>query len=252
MTVYRVDMAYDGSGFRGYAKQPNVRSVQGDFEAALGRIVPNVDTIVAGRTDAGVHADGQVVSFETDHELDRVRVLRSLNKMLNPEIAINELSTVPNGFHARFSAVTRTYRYRIDNGPVVDPQWRWRAWHLAHDLDVAAMGAVAELFLGLHDFASFCRAIEGRSTERTVLSVDWRRTNDRIIEFEICASSFCQQMVRSLVDVCVDVGRGRIPADEVPRILEARDRSTTGGAAPARGLTLWHVGYGEGQSRQPG
>ena len=105
------------------------------------------------------------------------------------------------------------------------------------------MDAVAQGFIGLHDFASFCRAIEGRSTERTVLSVAWRRQSDRIIEFEISASSFCQQMVRSLVDVCVDVGRNRIGADEVPRILETGDRSTTGGAAPARGLTLWNVGY---------
>ncbi len=238
-----MDLAYDGSGFRGYARQLNVRTVQDDLEGALHRVVPGVETVVAGRTDAGVHADGQVVSFESDQNLDIERLLRSLNKMLNPEIAITALSAAADGFNARFSAISRTYRYRIDNGRVLDPQWRHRAWRVAYALDIEAMAAAAEHFEGLHDFASFCRAAPGRSSERTVLATEWRYLQDGILEFEVTASSFCHQMVRAMVVACVEVGRGRLHPEAIPRFLQARDRSTTGGAAPPHGLTLWRVGY---------
>lgn len=244
MSVYRIDFAYDGSGFRGYARQLNVRTVEEDLETALHRIVPGVRTVVAGRTDAGVHADGQVASFETDQSIDVTRLGRSLNKMLNPEIAIQAISSAPEGFSARFSAVSRTYRYRIDNGPVLDPHWRHRAWHIAHTLDLEAMNSAAQHFVGLHDFAAFCRAAERRSTIRTVLKAEWTRTDERMVEFEVLASSFCHQMVRGLVAVCVDVGRGNVDPAGIPDLIESRDRSTTGGAAPARGLTLWRVAYG--------
>lgn len=246
MTVYRIDLAYDGTGFRGYAKQPKVRTVQGDFEAALHKILPNTDTVVAGRTDAGVHADGQVLSFETDQSLDTDKLLRSLNKMLNPQIAISAVAPVPDGFSARFSAVSRTYRYRIDTGRTLNPHWHHRAWHVPDSLDLEAMQSAATHFIGRHDFASFCRAVVGRTTERDVLATDWRYIDDRILEFEIVASSYCQQMVRSLVALCVDVGAGRIPAAAVPEIIVARDRAVIDGAvAPPHGLTLWKVSYGE-------
>ncbi len=243
MTVYRIDLAYDGAGFHGYARQAGVRTVQGDLEEALHRVVPDVETVVAGRTDAGVHADGQVVSFDTDAAIDVDRLLRSLNRMLNPEIAVRACSIAPDDFNARFSAVSRTYRYRIDNGTVLDPRWRHRAWHVAWALDVDAMQRAAGHFLGEHDFASFCRAAEGRTTVRTVLSAGWRGVDDRILEFTVSASSFCHQMVRSLVAVGVEVGRGRITPDEIPEIMAARDRVAARGAAPPHGLTLLHVEY---------
>ncbi len=244
MTVYRIDLAYDGAGFHGYARQSDVRTVQGDLEEALHRIVPGVETTVAGRTDAGVHADGQVVSFESDQPVDVDRVLRSLNRMLNPEIAVRACTVAHDGFNARFSAVSRTYRYRIDNGSVLDPAWRHRAWHIAWALDVGAMQRTVGHFLGEHDFASFCRAADGRSTVREVLEAGWRPVDDRILEFEVCATSFCHQMVRSLVAVCVEVGRTRLSPDDVPGILAAADRGAARGAAPPHGLTLWHVEYG--------
>lgn len=244
MPVYRLDIAYDGSGFRGYARQLQVRTVQGDLEAALHKILPGIETVVAGRTDAGVHADGQVVSFETEEFPDTDRLLRSLNKMLNPEIAVGAVSVAPDGFSARFSATSRTYRYRIDNGRVLDPQWRLRAWHVGQPLDVGVLCSVSDHFIGRHDFATFCRVSEGRTTVRDVMSAEWRNLNDRVLEFEVVASSFCQQMVRSLVGLCVEVGLGKIDASEVPLIIEARNRAATDGAvAPPHGLTLWSVGY---------
>lgn len=244
MPVFRIDLAYDGTGFRGYAKQVGVRTVQGDLEAALHRILPETDTVVAGRTDAGVHADGQVVSFEVEKSFDIDKLRRSLNKMLNPEIAVSAVSPAADGFSARFSATTRTYRYRIDTGRTLDPQWHRRAWHVPDPLDVEAMRSGAQHFVGRHDFASFCRAVEGRTTVRDVLSADWRFLDERILEFEVVASSFCQQMVRSLVALCVEIGVGEIAPSAVPDIIRARDRAVTDGAvAPPRGLTLWSVSY---------
>ena len=250
MTVYRIDLAYDGSGFRGYAVQPNVRTVQAELERGLRYRIPGVDTVVAGRTDAGVHAHGQVVSFETDQPVDTVRLQRSLNKLLNPEIAIKALTAVPDDFNARFSATSRTYLYRIDRADVMDPRWRHHAWRVEYRLDLPKMMAASEHFIGTHDFTSFCRLAARRSPVREVRSVDWRDIGQGILEFEITASSFCHQLVRSLVAVCVDIGRGRVEPDAIPPMLMAKDRSLASGAAPAHGLTLWNVGYGDVPSHE--
>ena len=225
MSVYRIDLAYDGSGFRGYAVQPNVRTVQAELERGLRYRIPGVDTVVAGRTDAGVHAHGQVVSFETDQPVDTVRLQRSLN--------------------ARFSATSRTYKSRIDRGDVMDPRWRHYAWRVGYLLDLEKMVAASQHFLGTHDFTSFCRLAARRSPVREVRSVEWREIDQGILEFEVTASSFCHQQVRSLVAICVDVGRGRVAPDSIPTMLKAKDRSLASGAAPAHGLTLWTVGYGD-------
>lgn len=243
MTVYRLDLCYDGAGFHGYARQPGVRTVQGELEEALHKRIPGLETAVAGRTDAGVHADGQVVSFETEVEVDCDRWIGSLNKMLNPEVAVKRLALAPPGFNARFSAVSRTYRYRIDNVEVMDPSWRGSAWHVRDPLDLDVMNAAARHLIGEHDFASFCRAAEGRSTVRELLAARWVRADERIVEFEVTASSFCHQMVRSLVALSVEVGRGRLTSSAIPNILAARDRKVARGAAPPHGLTLWRVGY---------
>ncbi len=248
MSVYRIDLAYDGSGFRGYAVQPNVRTVQAELDRGLRYRIPGVDTVVAGRTDAGVHAHGQVVSFETDQPVDTVRLRRSLNKMLNPEIAIKSITAAPDDFNARFSATSRTYKYRIDRGDVMDPRWRHYAWRVGYLLDLEKMVAASQHFLGTHDFTSFCRLAARRSPVREVRSVEWREIDQGILEFEVTASSFCHQQVRSLVAVCVDVGRGRVAPDSIPTMMTARDRSLASGAAPAHGLTLWNVGYGDVES----
>ncbi len=241
--TYRLDLAYDGSGFHGYARQPQVRTVQGELEEALFKLAGVVATEVAGRTDAGVHAQGQVVSFSVDGELDTERLVRSLNAMLGPEIVVWSARQEADGFSARFSARSRTYRYSVLNRPLPDPFLRYTTWHLADELFLDAMNEAARFFVGEHDFASFCRSADGRSTVRQVLTAGWEGAQPPIVRFEITAGSFCHQMVRSGVAVCVEVGRGRLPVSEVPAIIEARDRAAARGAAPPHGLTLWKVEY---------
>lgn len=241
MPTYRLDIAYDGSGFHGYASQPAVRTVQGVLEQALFHHTGTVETAVAGRTDKGVHARGQVVSFEADlSDLDRV--VRSLNRQLAPEIAIQSLAEAPPAFHARFSAKGRVYCYRILNRPSPDPFRAATSWHYEPALDVSEMTRAAGYFVGEQDFASFCRKSADRPTVRDVTRAIWSADDDMAL-FDIAASSFCHQMVRSVVAVCVDVGRGRLGADEVPAIIAARDRQASKGAAPPHGLTLESVEY---------
>lgn len=242
MPVYRIDLAYDGSGFRGYAANEGVRTVQGELEAALATVIGTpIRTTVAGRTDAGVHARGQVVSFESD-AIDPERVLRSLRSMLGPEIVPGAVTAVSDDFDARFAAQSRRYRYSVDDRSTPDPLLRHRVWHVPHPLDVDAMNRAASTFVGEHDFASLCRAADGKTTVRTVLSAGWTRV-DHLAVFEVEALAFCHQMVRSMVALCVEVGRGRIDADQVPGILEARDRDAARGAAPPHGLVLEAVTY---------
>jgi tRNA pseudouridine38-40 synthase len=240
--TYRLTIAYDGTDFRGYAVQPGVRTVQGELETALGRHTGPVTSHVAGRTDAGVHATGQVVSFTTEAGVDPDLVKRSLNRQLGPEIAVLMLAAAPDDFHARFSATGRSYRYAILNREVPNPFRARTSWHVPDALDVAAMNEAAAGFVGEHDFASFCRKA-GEAT--TVRRVDWAtwRAADAIVVFDIAASSFCHQMVRSIVAQCVDVGRGRSRASEVPGVLAAKDRNAARGAAPPHGLTLVAVAY---------
>lgn len=243
MATYRLDLAYLGTRFHGYAKQPNVRTVQGDLEAALARVLGPVETVVAGRTDKGVHASAQVASFATTVEVDPRRLARSLNKQLAPEIAVTALTKAADGFHARFSASGREYRYRILNREAPDPFLAPTSWHFTTPLDIKAMNEGAACLIGVHEFASFCRALEGRSTMRDLRHVEWNQLGNGVKELSIAASSFCQQMVRSIVAVCVDVGRGKLEPGDVSKILAAEDRKVASGAAPAHGLTLVGVEY---------
>lgn len=242
MPTYRIDLAYDGTDFHGYGRQNNVRTIQGDLEKALFRITGEVKTVVAGRTDGGVHAVGQVVSFSVDAPLDTGRLQRSLNGQLGPEIAVNAVTEVGDRFHARFSAVGRRYRYRISNRPVQDPLTSRTAWHVPEPLDVDAMDQAVGAFIGVHDFASLCRKAPGRTTVREVLDAHWTRTGD-LVELSIGAVAFCHQMVRSIVTVSVDVGKGRSRPEDVQAILEAHSRDVVRGLAPPFGLTLMAVTY---------
>ncbi|GBE21291.1 MAG TPA: tRNA pseudouridine(38-40) synthase TruA [Actinobacteria bacterium] len=242
MSTYRLDLAYDGTGFHGWAKQPAVRTIQGELESALRRRLGDVETVVAGRTDAGVHARGQVVSFTAEKDIQTERLAQSLNKTLAPEIVVWACRKVPEGFSARFSALHRSYRYRLLSRPEPDPFLFRTTWHVPYELDLEAMRRAAGRIVGEHDFASFCRRAEGRSTVRRVLDSEWVWDGD-IVEFRITATSFCQRMVRSLVAVGVEIGRGRISADEIPAIIAARDRAAAKGASPPQGLILWEVGY---------
>ncbi|MBM3695682.1 MAG: tRNA pseudouridine(38-40) synthase TruA [Actinobacteria bacterium] len=244
MPTYRIDLAYDGSGFRGWAANAGVRTVQGCLEEALAVVRRHpVETTVAGRTDAGVHARGQVVSFAISAAVDPARLQRALNRLLAPEVVVRTVTEAPEGFDARRSALSRTYRYFIDDGPVPDPARRWTVWHCGARLDEAALNAAAGAFVGEHDFASLCRQADGASRVRRVLAASWWREPDGLLVYEVTASAFCHQMVRSMVALCLEAGRGRLDPAAVPGILEARHRGAARGVAPPHGLTLWEVAY---------
>lgn len=246
----RIDLAYDGAPFRGFAANPGVRTVAGDLRQALGRIIGPVGPITgAGRTDAGVHARAQVVTLDLPREaFDPERLLSSLNRLLAPHIAVRRIQEAPPGFDARFSALSRTYRYHVHNDRVHDPLMHGKVWHVPQPLELAALRQACIPILGEHDFTSFCRrppaAPDGSvpSLVRRVLRAEWRREGP-LFRFEIEASSFCHQMVRSLVGAMVDVGRGRLRASDVVAILAARDRSAVPTVAPPHGLVLWAVRY---------
>lgn len=243
VTTYRLDFAYDGTSFHGYARQPRVRTVQGELEDALFKLTGEVETSVAGRTDKGVHATGQVVSFTVADELDTARVVRSLNRQLAPEIAIASVSVAPPGFSARFSAVGRAYTYLVLNRETPDPFLSRTSWHYETPLDVEPMNRGVAHLVGEHDFAAFCRKSGDRSTVRRLDTAAWTDRGAGLLAFDISASSFCHQMVRSVVALSVEIGRGRVEPDRVPGILESQDRGNAKGAAPAHGLTLVRVDY---------
>ena len=239
----RLDIAYDGTEFRGYARQPDVRTVQGELETALSIIFQRpIETAVAGRTDAGVHAFHQVVSFPNEEAMDGPRIVHKLNQLLSSDIVVHAASDTRPEFHARFSATSRTYRYFILNTTDRDPQLRRTHWHVPESLDLDVMNEGVAHLLGRHDFVSLCRKAEGKTRVRTVLSSMWSRQADTV-ELMVTAVAFCHQMVRSIVALSVDIGIGKIDAARVPEIIEAQDRNCASGAAPPHGLTLWRVDY---------
>lgn len=217
--------------------------MQGALEDALEQIVGvSVETVCAGRTDAGVHARGQVVSFGLDLDLDLARVARSITSMLGGEVVAKRVSVVEDGFSARFSATWRSYRYRVLNAECPDPFLRTTVWHVADPLDLGALNEAAAGFVGSHDFSSFCRQAIGRSSEREVLEAAWFLDGDLTV-FKIKAGAFCHQMVRSLTGFCVDAGLGKVDPATVADVLAAKDRHAARPIAPPHGLVLWEVGY---------
>lgn len=250
-------VAYDGSGFAGFAMQPAQRTVSGVLAEAIGRVVGcPVALTCAGRTDAGVHAWGQVVHVDVPASpgagrvLDPPKLARACNAMLGPEVVVRHARVAEAGFDARRSAVSRAYRYHILSGPVPDPALAPRVWHLAVGLDLAAMQAASEAILGEHDFSAFCRRPrDGGSLVRRVLDARWHVSDvaaGQLYVFDVAASSFCHQMVRSVVGTLVDVGRGRRPAGDMSRVLAAGERALAASPAPPHGLCLWEVRYGCG------
>jgi tRNA pseudouridine38-40 synthase len=243
--ILRLTLAYDGTAFRGWARQRGQRTVEGALSEALERplrFAPRLS--VAGRTDAGVHARGQVVSFAAERDLDPARLQGAVNAMLSPELVVTEARWAPEGFDARFSASAREYRYRIDLGPVADPFSARFVWSRPGELPVARMRAAARLLVGEHDFASFGRPHRrGGPTVRRLERLAIGHHGDRL-EITARGNAFLYQMVRSLVGTLVAVGEGRIEPDAMPVILAARDRGTAGPVAPAHGLTLERVVYG--------
>jgi tRNA pseudouridine38-40 synthase len=245
----RVDLAYDGGGFRGFARQPGQRTVQGTIEEALARLCGEpVATTAAGRTDAGVHADLQVIHADVAGEgrfvadLDRAR--QALDRMCGAEITVWRVRRVPATFDARFSAAGRRYRYRLCDAVAMNPRWRHDTWHVGDPrLDVTAMQAGGARLLGEHDFSSFCRRAGDQHLIRRVERLVVRRDAAGLVSVHIAGPAFCHQMVRSVVGCLLPVGRRERPADWVGDVLAARDRHAVGRVAPPHGLALVGVSY---------
>lgn len=247
----RFTVAYDGTDFRGFAPNAGVRTVIGELTGAISRIVRrHVDLTGAGRTDAGVHGWGQVISCDLPEDVDLDDVARRVNKLCAPDIAVRDPAWADPGFDARFSATWRQYRYHIWNDPVPNPLLARTAWHVAQPLDLVLMQAAVSPLIGEHDFTSFCRkpkmppGVPPASMVRILQELRWERVDDSpLLRMEIRASAFCHQMVRAITGTLVDVGLRKLTPADVNGIVHARDRAVAGPIAPPHGLVLWAVGY---------
>ncbi|WP_194397496.1 tRNA pseudouridine(38-40) synthase TruA [Microbacterium atlanticum] len=263
----RLDIAYDGTHFRGWARQPGLRTVQETLESALARVIGgDPRLVVAGRTDAGVHATGQVAHVDLDDAQQARMLARHARAGAGPQtaddraaalaarisgvvgaysdVAVPRSLIAPAGFDARFSAVWRRYEYRIGDAITgYDPLERHRTTAVRAPLDVEAMDAAARALVGLHDFAAYCKPREEATTIRTLLEFDWHRDDVGVLVANVKADAFCHSMVRALVGACVAVGEGRLDVDDVVDIRDGRERVPEVKVLAARGLTLTEVGY---------
>lgn len=243
-------VAYDGSSFHGFAEQPGPRTVAGTLREAIEKVARHpVEITCAGRTDKGVHAWGQVVSLEVDASTDLEVMVRSLNKLCGPDIAVRSAEVAAPDFDARFSARARTYRYTVLNRDVPDPFLARTSWHVTAPLEVELLALACDPFLGEHDFSAFCRrpkvpdGAEPASLVRRVLAAGWDDLGDGVLRLEITAEAFCHQMVRSVVGTMVAAGHGQVRAGDILTILRSGDRAQAAPVAPPQGLCLWHVAY---------
>jgi len=264
LQTWRLTLAYDGTDFQGWQIQPGQPTIQGELQAALGRITGETPLPQgSGRTDAGVHALAQVASFQLRAPIPAENLLRALNRTLPPSIRISEASTVRSTtFHARHSAIAKTYEYRIIRGSGGSPFLARYVYCCPWALDLAALQAAARAFIGEHDFQSFAAtdpdfaqrssdpptgSIESRGkTIRTIYSSFWEeRTSEAgdLLVYRVRGNGFLHHMVRNLVGTMLDAGRGQLSPDQIPAILAARSRSAAGPTAPARGLFLVSVDY---------
>jgi len=254
----RVDLAYDGAGFSGWAKQPNLPSVQQTLETALAKALrldlSLVRTVVAGRTDSGVHATGQVchVDLPSDHALvaEPRKVDKELLKRLRGALGktsaiwVERVMIAPDGFDARFSPLRRRYEYRIADGRSrKDPRTAGHTLWISDSLNQAAMNRLGKALLGLHDWASFCRAREGATTIRTLEKFSWVRDSEGVLCGTVVADAFCHSMVRSLVGAAIAVGKGDLAVSEIVALRDQTARTSAWKTMPAHGLTLVEVVY---------
>ncbi|MFT3889205.1 MAG: tRNA pseudouridine(38-40) synthase TruA [Arachnia sp.] len=244
----RLDLAYDGAAFHGWATQPGLRTVQGVLEEWIPKVLQlpePVALVVAGRTDAGVHARGQVCHLDLPDDADRsAELLRRLRRVLPPDVVVSSVRPAPEGFDARFSAVWRRYCYRIvDGGSAPDPLLRGHIAQVRRPLDVDTLNAAAGSLLGLRDFAPFCKPREGATTIRELRDLSALRRGDGVIEIWLRADAFCHSMVRSLVGGLTAVASAQRDLAWLERVAESGERSADIQVMPAHGLTLEEVGY---------
>ena len=253
----RLDLAYDGGAFHGWARQPGLRTVQGDLESALAMVlrVESVEVTCAGRTDTGVHARGQVVHLDVDEQVllaaagrstapPAQALARRLNGVLATDVRVNGAAEVPEAFDARFGALWRRYAYRLSDRPeTVDPLTRNHVTSWGRPLDEEAMNQASVRLVGEHDFAAYCKRREGATTLRHLLELHWVRTSTGLLEGTVRADAFCHSMVRSLVGALVAVGEGRRGAEWPAEILARGVRDPRVLVMPPHGLTLEEVAY---------
>lgn len=259
----RLGIAYDGTAFSGWASQPGLRTVQGTLEEALRTLYRDLAQhepllTVAGRTDAGVHALGQVAHLDLDEAIWAGTVRRGsdagpaehfIRRMtgilgVDADVAITSCDIGPDGFDARFSALWRRYEYRLaDAHTPANPLERHRTARVHQPLDMALMNEAAAMLIGLHDFAGFCKPRPGATTIRTLQEFQWQRDEQGVLIARVVADAFCHSMVRSLVGMCAAVGSGRLAIESVPKLLEADERGSGFAVLAAKGLTLMEVGY---------
>jgi tRNA pseudouridine38-40 synthase len=245
MARYQVILAYNGTGFSGSQRQARPRTIQGELEKALHKVGWTGRTVIlAGRTDTGVHAEGQVAAFDMEWTYSAEQLLKALNTGLPSDLAVRSLQKASEEFHPRFDATSRRYRYRLFCDPVRNPlreAFAWRVWPRVVEV---ALKQSAGLFIGTHDFAAFGSPTTPKgSTKRTVMEADWRQRLDDEWQFEIRADAFLYRMVRRLVFVQVSVAQGKVSFEEVRNALTGQSRLPAG-LAPAHGLTLVEVTYG--------
>jgi len=240
----KVVLEYDGSGFSGWQQQARGRTVEAELKRALKAVTAqDLKVYAAGRTDAGAHAEGQVVSFQTDGRISPLRLVAALNAKLPADVAVLSGEEVSDEFHARYSARWRRYRYRYLDRPSRPALERGRCWHIRGALDVDAMSAAAKALVGKHDWTSYCSASEPVDARvREMRSARVVRRGD-VVELELVAEGFLRGLARSIAGALAEVGRGRRPPEWVGEVLEARDRTKAAKTAPAGGLTLMEVIY---------
>ena len=240
----RLDLAYDGTNFSGWGKQPDRRSVQEEVEKAIGTITQTkIESIVAGRTDAGVHATGQVIHVDVPEDINLDEIAYKLNRILDEDIRIMQVRIAPEGFHARFSALRRSYTYKIlDKNLPVPPINRFDIASWYRPLEVELLNEASALVLGHHDFAAFCKFREGGTTIRTLKKFHWERQEDLLVA-TIVADAFCYSMVRNLVGAAVCVADGRKESSWIGELLANKERVSDSLVFPSRGLTLSSVEY---------
>ena len=258
---YRATVAYDGTAYSGFQIQAREPTIQGELERALQAVTQErVRVVGAGRTDAGVHARGQVISFETGWRHGEEALQRAMNALLPTDIVVRGLMPVGERFHARYSACRRTYRYWVYHADAEQPLLQRYAHRLGRRPDIEAMQRAAVHLLGGHDFAAFGQAAGGGHTVRTVYRADWRQreappwvnADVSLWEFEVAANAFLRGMVRRVVGTLLLVGSGALSSQAFSEVLASSDPARSGPPAPACGLVLWHVEYGDGEAHQDG
>jgi len=247
---YKLLIQYDGTDFHGWQVQENDRTIQGELERVIGMLADTeVSVVGSGRTDAGVHAEGQIANVHLSGKFTPEKLKHAVNGNLWRDIRIMKAEKAPDDFHARFSAKKKTYIYRIVNAPVMSPFWRRFAHHEARPLDVSRMNEAARFFLGEHDWTAFASSkSDGESRIRTVLDFTVESRWDDVaqgamIELRITAHGFLRYMVRSIAGTMLEVGRGEKDSDTIQSAIVTRDRALAGQTAPAHGLTLLRVDY---------